>query len=148
MQVGIYTPEGLEAAKETAADLGWEGLMLRRDAPYKGGRTNDLLKVKAFLDQEFEVIGTDTGPFRAIINGKEEELQVMTNVCIELVVDGKPYEVSVGSGFTIEERQKYFNDPSLIVGKRITVKYFGVTQNKSGDYSLRFPIFKCIRDFE
>ena len=149
LQTTLRGPEQLEACKEQAAELGWEGLMLRKSAPYKAGRTNDLLKVKSFIDAEFEVIGMELGEFRSVANGKEVLLEdVLSNILIGLVVDGTTYSVGVGSGFSLEERVRYAKNPELIVGKRVTVKYFGVTQNKEGSFSLRIPTFKCIRDFE
>ena len=38
-----------------AADNGWEGIMIRKDAPYEGKRSTDLLKVKKFYDREYKV---------------------------------------------------------------------------------------------
>ena len=68
----------------------------------------------------------------------------MTNVIIEH--KGNP--VSVGSGFSIGDRQVYYNDPSKIVGKEITVQYFEESQNQNGEYSLRFPVIKVIHGNE
>ena len=51
------------------------------------------------------------------------------------------HDVNVGSGFSLEERQKYNTDPSLIVGKKVTIKFFEKTET-----SLRFPIFKGVRE--
>ena len=49
----------------------------------------------------------------------------------------------VGSGFSLEQRQAFKNDPSLIVGKVVTVSYFEETKS-DGAVSLRFPILKTI----
>lgn len=148
-QTTLYNSQGLEAQKAQAAELGWEGLMLRKITAYKSDRSFDLLKVKAFQDGEFEVIDLELGEFRAVVDGREQVLSpVMTNLVVGLVVDGKVYRVGVGTGFTIEDRQLYAAKPELIVGKRVTVKYFGVSRNTAGDFSLRFPTFKAIRDFE
>lgn len=43
-----------------ARERGWEGIMLRKDAPYKGCRSRDLLKVKEMQDLEAKVIGIET----------------------------------------------------------------------------------------
>ena len=62
-------------------------------------------------------------------------------------VDYKGTQVGVGSGFSDEERLEYFENPDLIVGKIIEVQYFGETKNqKNEDKSMRFPVFKMIRD--
>jgi DNA ligase-1 len=60
--------------------------------------------------------------------------------------DGNTYNVSVGSGFLLEEREKYWAQPDLIIDKIVEVQYFEVSQNQQGGYSLRFPVFKWIRE--
>ena len=65
---------------------------------------------------------------------KEEEM--MTAVTIKL--DNK-WIVNVGSGFSLEERRKYYKHPEDIIGKEICVSYFEKTKNKKGGKSLRFP---------
>ena len=116
--------------------------MIRKDAPYKGKRSNDILKCKKMHDEEYIVKDIETGPFRIIdkSTGLEAEIITMTNVIIEH--KGNP--VSVGSGFTIGDRQVYYNDPSKIVGKEITVQYFEESQDKHGKFSLRFPVCKTV----
>ena len=52
---------------------GWEGIMLRKDAGYKGKRSSDVLKVKQFHDAEYTVVAVENGPFRLIVYGKEVE---------------------------------------------------------------------------
>lgn len=118
----------------------WEGLMIRRDVPYEGKRTNDLLKVKDFLDDEFEVIDYETGPMRMVENGKQVERNVLTNV----IINYKGNRVGVGSGFSKEERIHFAKHPEDIVGHMITVKYFEETTNQSGKASMRFPTVKHI----
>jgi len=118
----------------------WEGLMIRRDVPYEGKRTNDLLKVKDFLDDEFEVIDYETGPMRMVENGKQVERTVLTNV----IINYKGNRVGVGSGFSKEERIHFAKHPEDIVGHMITVKYFEETTNQSGKASMRFPTVKHI----
>ena len=130
------------ALLESATKDGWEGIMLRKDAPYKGKRTNDLLKVKKMHDEEYVVQDIEYGPFRIIDpgTGLEATIETMTNVIIEH--KGNP--VSVGSGFTIGQRQKYYMFPELIIGKEITVQYFEESQDKTGKHSLRFPVCKTV----
>ena len=52
--------------------------------------------------------------------------------------------VRVGSGFSIEQRQDFYNNPDAILGKVITVQYFEETKNQEGGISLRFPTFKIL----
>lgn len=118
----------------------WEGLMLRADEPYKGKRSKDLLKYKSFFDDEYEVIDTEMGPFRYVLNGKEHEETMLSCVMIQ----HKKHTVRVGSGFSIEQRQEFYQNPKKILGKIITVQYFEETKNQDGGISLRFPTFKVL----
>ena len=117
----------------------WEGLILRKDSVYKGKRTNEMLKVKKFNDDEFTVLKINIGPFRILdkVEKKEKIINTLTSVDIEY----KGNVVSVGSGFTINEREYYMNNPEEIVGNKITVQWFEEI-NTNGKYSLRFPTYK------
>ena len=123
-----------------AADYGWEGIMVRADEPYKGKRSKDLLKVKKFFDDEYKVIDSEMGDFRYVKDSAEWEETMLSCVMIQ----HKNNIVRVGSGFTIEQRQEFYQDPSKIVGKTITVQYFEETKNQDGGISLRFPTFKIL----
>ena len=118
----------------------WEGLMLRADEPYKGKRSKDLLKYKSFFDDEYDVIDTEMGPFRYVLDGKEHEETMLSCVMIK----HKGHIVRVGSGFSIEQRQEFYCDPCKILGKIIQVQYFSESRNQDGNLSLRFPTFKYL----
>lgn len=120
-------------------DNGWEGFMLRKNAPYKRGRTKDLIKVKKFQDDEYIVEEVSTG--KVVYNeGGAKEYDVVA----ALYITHKGNRVKVGSGLSKEQRIEWFKDPSQIIGKTITVQYFEETQSKSGEYSLRFPVLKYV----
>jgi DNA ligase-1 len=123
-----------------ASDYGWEGIMLRADEPYKGKRSKDLLKVKKFFDDEYEVVDVEMGPFRYVLDGKEHEENMLSCVMIQ----HKDHIVRVGSGFSIDQRQEFYKHPNKILGKIITVQYFEETKNQDGGISLRFPTFKIL----
>ena len=138
----VINEEDVLSILDVADEAGWEGIMLRKNTTYKGKRSNDILKCKKFIDDEYIVKDIETGPFRIIDKGTglETEIMTMTNVIIEH--KGNP--VSVGSGFSIGDRQVYYNDPSKILGKEITVQYFEESQDKTGKFSLRFPVCKTV----
>jgi DNA ligase-1 len=119
---------------------GYEGLMLRSDAPYKGKRSKDLLKYKSFSDDEYEVVDAEMGPFRYVKAEAECEETMLS--CVTITHKG--YPVRVGSGFSIEQRQDFYKHPNKILGKVITVQYFSESKNQDGGLSLRFPTFKCL----
>lgn len=132
-QTEVKDKEHLAILAAESNEKGWEGLILRRDAPYEGKRTNDMLKVKRFFREEYGVEDIEVGPFRVIIDHKE--VTVKTLRAVTIVHKGKA--VSVGSGFSLEEREKFSKDPTSILGKTISVQYFEETE----DGSLRFPTY-------
>jgi DNA ligase-1 len=136
----IHNDEHFQEWVKEAADSFWEGVMLRADEPYKGKRSKDLLKVKKFFDNEYKVIDTEMGDFRYVKDSAEWEETMLSCVMIQ----HKNNIVRVGSGFTIEQRQEFYQDPSKILGKIITVQYFEETKNQDGGISLRFPTFKFL----
>jgi DNA ligase-1 len=123
-----------------AEKKGYEGLMLRKDVGYQGKRTKNLLKVKSFFDEEFKVLGLDFKEHRIIREGKE----VVRPMLAQVFIEHKGYKVSVGSGFSQEQRIYYYENPDELVGKTITVQYFEETQNQQGGLSLRFPTVKHV----
>lgn len=139
-QIPISSFEELDSLITVANKKGWEGVMLRKNEVYKGKRSNDILKVKTFHDAEYKVLSANFGPFRYVKEGKEVEEEMLAAV----VIEHKGNSVSVGSGFSIDQRKNFFAHPENIVGKEITVQYFEESQNQNGDYSLRFPVLKAI----
>jgi len=139
-QTVITTEERYIEMMSESDQLGWEGLILRKNVGYEGKRSKNMLKCKSFKDAEYKVKALEFGPFRMIENGLEVTKDVLTNVIIE----HKGNEVSVGSGFTIADREYFKRFPDELCGKIITVKYFQETQNQAGNWSLRFPTFKVL----
>jgi len=134
----------LEERKKEAADRGWEGLMLRKDSTYNGKRSYDILKVKAFHDSEYKVEDVIFNKIRHVVEGKEVEDEMLSGV----VITHKDNCVRVGSGFTIEQRKYFYENPKEIIGKTITVQYFEESKNQLGEFSLRFPVVKSIHGEE
>lgn len=137
-----YTLEKFGEMQREVDKYGWEGLMLRKDTVYQGKRSKDILKVKKFYDDEFRVKSIETNTIRQYDSSINNYVQVETLGAV--VIDYKGYDVSVGSGFTMEERNEIYKNPEKIVGKLITVQYFEEIKDKKGNLSLRFPTFKTI----
>lgn len=125
---------------DEAINAGHEGIMIRKNTGYKGKRSKDILKVKQMHDAEYTVTGIETGTVRYLVDGKEVEEEMVSNIIIE----HKGNKVGVGSGFSIDQRKQYYKDNSKILGKTVTVQYFEESQNKQGEYSLRFPVLKHV----
>ena len=111
-----------------------EGLMINLDTSYEYKRTKNLIKVKKFYSMDLPVVRVDRGTGR-----NKDRLG-------KVYVDFKGNEVGVGSGFTDEQRDYFWNNPEEILSKIIEVKYKEETKNKDGTESLQFPVFVRIRD--
>ena len=134
-QTIVTSKEDLMDAFNEAKNKGWEGLMIRKDVPYECGRTNNLLKVKGFNDNEYEVVGYEMGNMRFVEEGRQVEKEVLAAVTIK----HKGFDVKVGSGFSKEQREYLHDHPEEIVGSTVKVQYFEETNNMQGGISLRFP---------
>lgn len=136
----ITCQEDFNKWTQKVSDGGWEGFMLRKNAPYESGRTKDLLKIKKFQDEEYVVKGIINGKATYNENGAKEY-----DVVSALIIEHKGNEVFVGSGLSKEQRINWFGNPNEIIGKTITVQYFEETKDsKTNMYSLRFPVLKYV----
>ena len=111
-----------------------EGVIVNLDTPYEFKRTKSLIKVKKFFDIDLKCIRIEQGE-----KGKYK------NTLGAIVCKYKDGEVKVGSGFTEEQRNYYFENPRMIIDNVVTVKYKEATKNKDGSESLQFPVFVCVR---
>ncbi|MER2006539.1 MAG: ATP-dependent DNA ligase [Psychrobacillus sp.] len=116
---------------------GFEGLMVNTaDGLYQTKRVVDLLKVKSMKTADLLVMSIEKA-----IDGQFEGLMSRVNV------EYKGGLCGVGSGFTLEQRKFFIENPDEIVGKIIEVQFFEESKDeKTGQLSLRFPVFKGIRD--
>lgn len=113
-----------------------EGIMLQiADAKYECKRTKTTLKVKVMQDVDLKVIGYEQG------KGNFE------NTLGALIVEYKDNTVKVGSGYSLEERNYFWSIRDELINRVITVQYFEESQDsKTKKYSLRFPVFKQLRE--
>jgi DNA ligase-1 len=132
--IEIKNQKQFEDLHKELVDNGAEGTMLRHpDSYYENKRSNMLLKVKDFLDDEAVVEGMEFGDGR--------NSNVMGNLIVKWAPHAnKSYKgtFDVGSGFTDEHRKNW--KTLFKKGTMITVKYFEI--QKSG--KPRFPIFQNI----
>ena len=139
-QEQLTTEEQFTEMAKAAEDAGFEGIMVRKNVGYEGKRSHNLLKVKKFHDAEYTVLGTTNAFIRWTENGKQVERECLSNITIE----HKGCKVNVGSGFSKEQREMYFESPQNIIGKTVTIQYFEETKNQNGGFSLRFPVLKHV----
>jgi DNA ligase-1 len=112
---------------------GYEGSIVRTlNGKYKiNGRSSDLLKLKDFMDEEFEIIGWKTG------KGKFASVPTF----IMKTAEGTEFEgVPVG---TQEQREQYLKDAKSYIGKKATVRFFEYTTSVS-----KVPRFPVIYDLD
>lgn len=117
---------------EDITSKGGEGVMINlSDGVYECKRTKQLLKVKKFNTADVKVVDVyeGTGKYSGKLGG----------ITIEFEHNGKIWKCDVGSGFTDDERVIYWNDNSKLMGKIVEIKYFEITQDADGIYSMRFP---------
>ena len=113
---------------------GGEGVMINlSDGPYECKRTKQLLKVKKFKTADVLV--------KAINSGKGKFENTLGSITIEFEHKGNRYLCDVGSGFLDSQRELYWNNRDLLLGKIVEIQYFEISQDADGDYSMRFPVW-------
>lgn len=123
----LGTEAELQQWLNTVIKGGGEGLMLHKgSAPYRSGRSDDLLKLKPFDDAEARVIGYRSG---------RGQWQGMTGALLVQTPDGRQF--SLGSGLTAQLRK---SPPPL--GSWVTYRHQGLHE-KSG--LPRFARFMRVR---
>jgi DNA ligase-1 len=132
--VKITKESDLKVKHDEYVAAGYEGLMIRNPAGLYavGQRSADLLKMKEFEDDEFEVVDFYTG------EGREEGC-VMWRCKTK---DGKVFGCRPEG--THEERAVILRDAASYIGKMLTVRY----QELTGDGLPRFPVGIAFRDYE
>lgn len=136
---GIFNKFQLENIFKKKINELSEGLMINFDnGVYEFKRTKNLLKVKSFDTIDCIVIGMEKG------RGKYRN--VLGNITIRFEYNGNPYTCKCGVGFSDYERDYFYKNKTRLIGKVIEVQYFDITLNDKGEYGLRFPVFKRIRE--
>jgi DNA ligase-1 len=142
IMVDLDTAAGKDQLERYAKDnvnAGFEGIMIKElEAPYICKRSTDWMKWKPTLTVDLEVVGVEEGTGRNL--GRLGAL-----VC-HGVDDGKEITVNVGSGFSDTDRDDYYTNRNLVIGRTAEVLCDVITQNQDGTYSLRFPRFVRFRD--
>jgi DNA ligase-1 len=126
-QFRIRDRKTLKTKLDEVVAAGGEGLMLHRaDAAYSAGRSDDLVKLKTYLDREAKVI--------AHLPGKGRHVGRMGALLVE---DADGHQFRIGTGFSDAQRE---NPPP--VGSLVTYRYRGLTAKGLP----RFPVFLRLRE--
>ena len=124
--------DDVQSAFETALDEGYEGIVIKQNAPYIYARSKFWLKAKPNNTADLLIVGYECG------TGK------YSNVVSSLSVQdaSKTIQTDVGTGLTDELREHLTKNEKTLIGKIVEVKYDSISKERS----LRFPRIVSIRD--
>lgn len=122
----VHKVEDILNLETTFMSLGFEGAMALPNIPYYlGKKSNRLMKFKTMHSQDCKVVGLYEG------EGKHEGRMGGLKLIQE-----NGLACDVGSGFTDEERETIWKDPSCAIGRTLEVKF----QELTPDGIMRFPV--------
>jgi len=132
--VKVRSEADLMRCQQEFMDQGYEGAMLRHgNVGYQAGkRSAHLLKVKTFVDAEFEVVDFKMG------RGKYAGVPIFT--CQTKM--GDHFDVTAPGD--MEEKKEFGKNAAAYVGKQLTVKYIYFTKTEEPVPFL--PVAKCFRE--
>jgi DNA ligase-1 len=141
--VDLDSPDGQARFREInqlAIDGGYEGIMIKDpNASYECKRTVSWLKLKPYIEVSLTAV--------AVEEGTGKNVGRMGAVLFEGQDLGKTITVSVGGGWSDDDRERIWQVRDQVAGQVGEIRADAVTQNQDGTYSLRFPRFKIWRGF-
>lgn len=144
VDLGTYVGElEFKQYNKEAIDAGFEGIMIKDiDAKYESKRSRSWLKMKPFIEVSLTA--------KAVEEGTGKNAGRMGAVLFEGTDDGKFISVSVGGGWSDEERDEIWATKDEVIGQIGEVRADAATLNQDSTdvYSLRFPRFKTWRGFK
>lgn len=134
----VNTNDEVEKYIQQYIDLGYEGVMLKRNVPYFFGRTTDLLKYKRFKDAEYTIIDVEDG------KGNK------AGIGVSVVCESNGTTFKAGINGTEEFARDMFVNKKNFIGKVCTIKYQELTPEKADGTGAvpRFGKMISIRDYE
>ncbi len=127
----ISNKQQLDVFYRSCLDQQYEGIIIKEpDSYYEAGRNNNWLKLKPTDTADCEVV--------KVIEGKNSLKGKLGSVIVKMP-NGNRSRVS---GFRLDERIRFWNNPNLILGKIIEVKYDRLTE----EGKFRFARFVKIRE--
>ena len=133
--IHIYNEEDVAKFHKRFLASGYEGSIMREDAPYEQKRSSSLMKVKDFFDEEATIVD--------FVEGKGK-LEGHVGKFIAKSDCGITFGCPPGL-FSFEDRKEMWENREDYLGQRITFEHFGKTP---GNKSFRHPMGKAIRNYE
>lgn len=141
VEIDFDTPEGhakMQEFNREALEAGYEGIMMKDpDAPYRTKRSEAWLKMKPWITVDLSV--------KAVVPGTKgtKYEHMMGAVEFEGEDNGRPIEVSVGSGWSDEDREWIWKHRKSMPGIIGEIRADAITKPQNGTtWSLRFPRFE------
>lgn len=129
----VESQDHLDRLNSDWVAAGYEGQMVRRDGPYKNGRSFDLLKRKSFMDEEFTVVS---------INEGDGNRAGMAGFITYERSDGRRFNSGIKGNW--QYATQLLVDADKYVGGQGTVRYFQLTP----DGIPRFPVTVALYEGE
>lgn len=124
--------DGVSRMFEAFVSEGYEGAMTRNpQSVYENKRSRELLKVKNFIEEEFELVRFE--------EGRGNRAGMATRAILKMK-DGRTFEAGMIGSHAVCKR--LLVEQEALIGKMATVKFFNYTP----DGIPRFGKFKAIRD--
>lgn len=144
-QVNLDTEQGSKTfadMNKRAIEEGYEGLMIKPvDALYHCKRSHAWLKIKPYIEVSLTVT--------EVVEGTGRNEGKLGALVVEGTDDGKFFHLNVGSGFSDNDREVFWEAKDKVIGQVVEIRADAVTISQDHHaYSLRFPRFLRFRGFE
>jgi len=138
--VDCETRKEVEDFYQNLLAAGAEGVIIKDpDAPYYWKRHKAWTKYKPVWTADLTLLGMyeGTGKYKGMLGGFQLKGELE---------DGTVVRADCGSGFDDAARKEFWDNQKKYIGKTIEVEYQEVSKaQKSDTFSLRFPVYKCVR---
>tara|TARA_B100000989_G_scaffold296583_1_gene280157 strand:- start:577 stop:1896 length:1320 start_codon:yes stop_codon:yes gene_type:complete len=121
---------------------GFEGIMIKDpNAKYECKRSFSWLKSKPVIEISLIVKKLEEGTGKHV--GRLGAIKAEGND------NGKSFKISIGSGFSDQQREEFWINKDKLINQIIEIKADAITKSQDGDFwSARFPRFKTFRGFD
>ena len=121
---------------------GFEGIMIKDpNAKYECKRSFSWLKSKPVIEISLKV--------KKLEEGTGKHIGRLGAIKAEGQDNGKSFKISIGSGFSDQQREEFWINKDKLINQIIEIKADAITKSQDGDFwSARFPRFKTFRGFD